>query len=125
MAFPGSYNFNYYRGDTFEFRVYPKDSAGGIFDLTGYGTPLFTISTSRGATGVADQISGYAVVSADKTHILCAIEPDVGIDLEAGTSYVYDIEISKTDVVYDKKYTLLTGNITVTDHVSGATGVSS
>lgn len=120
MAFPGNYNFSYYKGDTFEFKIYPKDSAGGIFDLTGYSTPLFTISEERGADGVATQVPCYAVISADKSHILCVIEPDSGVTLTAGTTYVYDVEISKDDVVYDKTYTVLTGNITVTDQVSGA-----
>ena len=49
MAFPGTYNFNYYRGDTFQFIVRPKDANGDQFDLDGY-TAGFTIASSRGAT---------------------------------------------------------------------------
>ena len=120
MAFPGTYNFSYYRGDTFEFKVYPKDAGGGIFDLTGYGTPVFKISNARGSAGVGNQVDGYAVVSADKTHILCVIEPEVGIGLAGGQTYVYDIEITKSGADYTRKYTLLNGNITVTEHITGA-----
>jgi hypothetical protein len=31
MAFPGSYNFNYYRGDTAEFVIRPKTANGSAF----------------------------------------------------------------------------------------------
>ena len=68
MAFPGTYNISYYKGDTYEFRVYPKDSSGAVFDLTDYAVK-FTISTSRGATGIPDQLEGVAEISADKTYI--------------------------------------------------------
>ena len=33
MAFPGTYNFNYYRGDTNEFVISPKNSDGTTFQL--------------------------------------------------------------------------------------------
>lgn len=121
MAFPGAYNFSYYKGDTLEFRVYPKDAAGAPFSLEGF-APQFTISTARGEAGVANQIVCFAEVSGDNTYVLCAIRPTDGEQMEAGTTYVYDIEISDSDVLYDydKVYTLLTGNISVTDQVSGA-----
>lgn len=122
MAFPGTYNISYYKGDTLEFRVYPKDSSGAAFDLTDYedeygNSPIFTISTSRGASGLADQISAYASVSEDGSYILCVIRPEDGNQLDAGTSYVYDVEINKEDLTYDIVHTLLTGTITVTDQV--------
>ena len=41
MAFPGSYNFNYYRGDTAEFVVRPKTANGDAFDLTGFNSDFF------------------------------------------------------------------------------------
>jgi hypothetical protein len=122
MAFPGTYNISYYKGDTLEFRVYPKDSSGAAFDLEDYedeygNSPIFTISTSRGQSGIEDQISAYASISEDGSHILCVIRPEDGNQLEAGTSYVYDIEISKESEEYDIVHTLLTGAITVTDQV--------
>lgn len=118
MAFPGTYNFSYYRGDTLEFRVYPKDSSGSTFDLTDYeGSELFTISTARGTAGLEDQLTGYAEISNDGTYMLCVITPEVGELLSAGTQYVYDVEISKTAAPYNVVYTLLTGTITVTDQV--------
>jgi hypothetical protein len=33
MAFPATYDFNYYKGDTFEFRIYPKKNDGTAFML--------------------------------------------------------------------------------------------
>ena len=36
MAFPGTYNFNYYKGDTFEIIVKPKTSDGNPIDLTDF-----------------------------------------------------------------------------------------
>lgn len=120
MAFPGTYNISYYKGDTLEFRVYPKDSSGSAFDLTDYDNasgPLFTISTTRGDDGLLDQISAYAEVSDDNTYVLCVIRPEDGAQLEAGTQYVYDVEISKEGASYNTVNTLLTGTITVTDQV--------
>lgn len=38
--------------------------------------------------------------------------------MTAGTSYVYDVEIARTSATYDFIYTLLTGNITVTEQVT-------
>lgn len=119
MAFPGTYNFSYYKGDTLEFRVYPKDSTGAAFDLTGYDnltSPIFTIATTRGAEST---ISAYAEVvgSGSDAYILCTIRPEDGDQLTAGTSYVYDIEINKTGDNYDYIFTILTGTITVTEQV--------
>jgi hypothetical protein len=120
MAFPGTYNFSYYKGDTFEFRVYPKDSTGGVFELSTFNSFKFTISTQRGSAGVANQIEGFTRLSDDATHLLCTITPSNGSNLQAGTTYVYDVEIAKTGVDYNLVYTLLTGNISVTDQVTGA-----
>jgi hypothetical protein len=119
MAFPGTYNFSYYKGDTLEFRVYPKDSSGTAFDLTGYDnatSPIFTIATSRGAEST---ISAYAEIigSGSNAYILCTIRPEDGDQLTAGTQYVYDIEINKTGDDYDFIFTILTGSITVTEQV--------
>ena len=57
MAFPGTYNFNYYRGDTFSFIITPKNSSGGTYPLTGYSAE-FNIATSRG--GAISTTATYA-----------------------------------------------------------------
>lgn len=122
MAFPGTYNIDYYKGDTFEFRVYPKDSAGAAFPLEDYatgGTTTFTIAPSRGELDdPLDAIEGYAVISDDYTYVQCAITPANGAELVAGTPYVYDVEITRTDAPYDFTFTLLTGTISITDQVT-------
>ena len=120
MAFPGNYSFSYYKGDTLEFRVYPKNSSGSAFDLTGYGSatsPIFTIANQRGDSASLS-IEAFSEISVDNTYILCTIRPEDGEQLEAGTTYVYDVEINKTGDDYDFVYTVLTGNITVTEQVS-------
>ena len=121
MAFPGTYNLNYYKGDTFEFRVYPKDASGATFPLSQFlttegGTTKFTLAPSRGSS--EGLIEGYAEISNDQTNILCAITPANGAVMTAGTTYVYDVEIAKTRTPYDSVYTLLTGSITVTEQVT-------
>lgn len=123
MAFPGNFNISYYKGDTYEFRVYPKDSTGAAFDLTNYANDdiKFTISDQRGTAGVANQVECFSQKSLDGSHILCTIRATDGAELTAGTQYVYDVEISTTQVgSYDLVYTLLTGNVSVTDQVTGA-----
>jgi hypothetical protein len=113
MAFPGSYNFNYYRGDTAEFVIRPKTANGSAFDLTGFSADFF-IATARGEGQT--QYEGQAVVDGTADTVTCTILPGVGRDLAAGT-YVYDVQIDNgpTEV-----YTILTGTITVTDDITGA-----
>ena len=122
MAFPAIYDFNYYKGDTFEFRIYPKKNDGTVFDLSSFYVPTnyannpdyvtdsaapydsaqFTIATVRGATqvinGVTTAVSPiqcFARVSDDNTYVLCAIRPTDAQTLVAGTEYVYDVEVKK------------------------------
>ena len=116
MAFPGTYNFNYYRGDTAEFVVRPKTSNGGAFDLTNY-TASFTIANRRGSTG--SQSAATASVNTSTDIITCTILPSVGRNLAAGT-YVYDVQITDTVSNPDVIFTVLTGSITVTDDITGA-----
>jgi hypothetical protein len=121
MAFPGTYNINYYKGDTFEFRVYPKDSAGNQFSLTEYTQFRFTITNILGEEidgGPAKvTINGYAD-ERDNQYILCAITPENGALLEAGQTYFYDVEIGRISSPYDFVYTLLQGTISVAEQVT-------
>ena len=141
MAFPGTYNISYYKGDTLEFKIYPKDASGAAFDLTGYfplfvisiasgtneapkyfdltgfSTAKFTIATARGSG--ATQILATAEVATDLTHVACVITPAQSEDLDPAIQYVYDVEISKTvPGGYPYVYTLLTGTLSITDQVS-------
>jgi hypothetical protein len=121
MAFPGTYNINYYKGDTYEFRIYPKDAAGDPFPLADYaGSESFTIANVRGSTATTTVLA-YANIVSD--YVLCTIRPPDGEDLTAGTTYYYDVSIDRASdesTPYESIFTLLTGTITVTDHVSGA-----
>lgn len=126
MAFPANLNINYYRGDTYEFKIYPKLANGQSFSLDEYDQTSgvkFTIAEERGAEGAATKVEAFAEISLDNTHINCAIRPDDGNSLDASKTYVYDVEISKPasdPSTYDRVFTLLTGAITVTEQVTGA-----
>ena len=157
MAFPAIYDFNYYKGDTFEFRIYPKKNDGTVFDLSTFYIPTnyantpddvtdssapydsaqFTIAEVRGATKIVNglpvavvPIKCFARVSDDNTFVQCAIRPAEGNQLIAGTEYVYDVEVKKPSGLsgtgsYEVVQTLLTGKITITDQVTGATSATS
>ena len=114
MAFPGTYNFNYYRGDTLEFVIQPKNSNGEAFDLSNY-SAIFTIATARGIAGTV----ATAVVNDVTNIITCTITPSVGRALAAGP-LVYDVQITNTIPNPDVIFTLLTGTITITNDITGA-----
>jgi hypothetical protein len=66
MAFPGTYNFNYYRGDTHQFVLSPKNSDGTVFQLDSYApggvnSAIYTIATARGSVGI--KTSAQAVIN--------------------------------------------------------------
>ena len=116
MAFPGTYNFSYYRGDTYQFVVRPKNANGTTFALDDYaGNADFTIANVRGSTGT--QISATATVDTANDIITCTITGATGRNLVGGTTYVYDVQIDNGAGVI---FTLLTGSITVTDDITGA-----
>ena len=68
MAFPGTYNFSYYKGDTYQFLVFPKDSSGNTFDLSSFTTSRFTIATKRG-TASASATGLIAIVTAGEKQV--------------------------------------------------------
>ncbi len=117
MAFPGTYNIDYYKGDTYEFRIYPKDSSGAPFSLSGYAAEKFTIAPTRGETNVNNIVGCYAKIEND--NILCVIRPSDGEKLSSENSpYYYDVEIENTSGEYTKLYTILTGSVAVTEQVT-------
>jgi hypothetical protein len=126
MTYPATHNISYYKGDTYEFNVYPRtstdsdgDGTNDVFPLTGYSVD-FAIAERRGELLSTDQepIAGYSVFAPNRTHIQCAITPANGEELDPSKTYVYDVTISKTDATtYDKVFTLLSGNLNVQDKV--------
>lgn len=115
MAFPATYNLSLYSGDTYEFVVVPKNSDGSGFALTGY-TAAMKIASSRG-TNPSFAVSVQTTVNTTLNTVTCTILPGVSATLAAGTTYVYDVEITNGS---NRVYTLLTGNVTVTEDVSNA-----
>jgi uncharacterized repeat protein (TIGR02543 family) len=125
MAFPGELNINYYKGDTYEFKVYPKGPDGSIFYLDDYSNATFTIATERGSnpTGTTlmptGKVFGHASIDGNGTYITCAITPENGEVMESNITYVYDVQVyAPGSSTYDKIFTLLTGSISVTDDVT-------
>lgn len=114
MSFPGTYNFNYYRGDTFSFIVRPKDASGAAFDLTSY-SAIFTVASSRGASPTFSY-TGTATVNTVDDIVTCTIPAATGRNLDPDISWVYDVQITNGSTIY----TLLTGIITSTDDITGA-----
>lgn len=114
MAFPGTHNISYYQGDTLEFTIRPKAADGSAFSLDGYSSKFF-IANVRGASRT---VSHECTATISNGAVICTIPPGVGRLLSAGTTYYYDVEISKSagSIVH----TLLTGIISVTADVTGA-----
>jgi hypothetical protein len=117
MAFPATYNFNYYKGDTLEFLIKPKNSSGTDFIVTdAIYRAEFKLAPSRG--GPIDQtVNANADIITDNS-ILCTLTPSVSALLNASNTYVYDVKIislSDTDLIY----TLLNGTITIIEGVTG------
>lgn len=141
MAFPGTYNISYYKGDTLEFKIYPKRADGSTFSLQPYvysydddSNPVtpnvldydarvtFTISSKRDFDPDTDFfVKCYAIISQTFDYVLCAIRPGDGALLTSGTPYVYDVQIRNPgggEGGYDLVHTLLTGTVTVTGQVT-------
>jgi hypothetical protein len=114
MAFPGTYNFNYYRGDTFEFIIRPKDGSGNEFPLTDFDAE-FTIANIRGPSAT-QTYAGQAVVNTVDNIVTCTIDPTTGRSLTAGQAWLYDVEITNGTSIF----TLLNGTIQVTNDITGA-----
>ena len=51
MGFPATFNILYYRGDTYEFVIQPKNADGTAFNLTDYpsASAKFTVASRAGA----------------------------------------------------------------------------
>jgi hypothetical protein len=123
MAFPGELNINYYKGDTYEFKIYPQQNDGSIFSLSSYSNATFKIAETRGSAGVSGQISGSAQILGGGTYVLCAITPENGALMDPTKTYEYDVQVySAGSGTYDKIFTLLTGSISITDDVTQGSG---
>lgn len=117
MAFPATYNIQYYEGDTYQFVIRPKTSAGEIFPVTStVYDAYFRIDTQRGRT---DGLGIEAPAAIGDNSVTCTITPTISNDLVPGTTYFYDVSIEdKTDP--NIIYTLLTGTIAITADIASA-----
>ena len=85
----------------------PENSNGEPFDLTNY-TSAFIIASERATTPAW---SVDASVTIDNNELICEIRPSVGLQLEDGKHYFYDIDIRSNVGGIEKVYTLLRGQI--------------
>jgi hypothetical protein len=118
MAIPANYDIRYYRGDTYKFYIQPKDDQGNPISVSAY-TAAFTIANYRGPEqnpGSPTRVTYTATATCSGTTISCTIPPAIGAQLSSSTTYVYDVQIAAGGDVY----TYLTGNILVTEDVTGA-----
>jgi hypothetical protein len=120
MAFPGTYNINYYEGDTYEFIIYPKTANGAVYSLENQ-TALFKIANYVGPSPTFSASAFAEIAPPDEngkySYITCKILPSIGRTLVAGTTYYYDVQISNG---VENVHTLLKGTISVTADVTGA-----
>jgi hypothetical protein len=107
MGFPATFNILYYRGDTYEFVIQPKNADGTAFNLTNYpsASSKFTVASRAGATDTF-------VFNGD---VACTISSENGQSLVQGTSYVYDVQIRSAS----STFTLVAGGLSVTNDISG------
>ena len=118
MAFPATYNVLYYRGDTYEFVIQPKNSDGTAFNLTDYPSASATFTIASRVAGVDTFVlNGTASVNSSDSYITCTISNTQGSNLAQGTSYVYDVQIKSTGSV--NTFTLIAGTLTATNDISG------
>jgi hypothetical protein len=113
MSFPATFNISLYSGDTYEFVISPKNSDGTPFDLSTF-TATMTIATTRGSSP-SFSTNAQAVVNTTLNTVTCTILPGVNNSLNPAITYVYDVEIRSGTT---RVYTLLTGNITITEDVT-------
>lgn len=125
MPFPATYSFRYYKGDSYQFILRPKNADGTNFDLTPFmynaitnpNNVKFVIANARGASATLTYNATGTVNDTDDT-VTCTISPTVGANLTSTVTWIYDVQIK--DAVNAITYTLVNGTITVTDDISGA-----
>lgn len=136
MAFPGTHNIQYYKGDTHTFRIYPKDTVGNPFSLSDYvydhdtnpatpdwDTATFAFAETRGGNTATGYHKCLAKISTNRQYVECVIRPEDATYLDPTKIYVYDVQVTKPGSEYPEVLTLLTGTITVTDQVTSTTGL--
>lgn len=114
MALPVYRDINYYRGDTFAEKLYPKNSDGSSFSLSGYESYLY-IDLNRDGILNDSSKSIQASVDTSENSIVYTITSTVGISLLAETTYSYEVKIKNT--VSSEVYTLVTGSLIVSGNV--------
>lgn len=138
MAFPGTYNITYYKGDTYEFRIYPKTADGNVYDLSPFvydhdsdettavfDSAVFAFAEVRGGDSATGYHKCFAKIADNYDYISCAIRPEDSQYLDPTKTYVYDVQVSKPAGAgdYPVVITLMTGSITVTDQVTSSTNL--
>lgn len=116
MAFPATHNINYYKGDTYEMIIKPKNSSGSDFVVTDtLYSVSFKLAPSRGGPA-SETVNGSATILTENS-VFASITPSVASQLDSTKTYFYDVRItslSDPDVVY----TLLNGSVTIVEGIT-------
>lgn len=115
MAFPATYNINYFSGDLFQIGIIPKTAAGDLYGITsGTYDGFFRISTVRNGAASAT-VNG--IIEIGTNLVTCSITPAVSANLIPGTTYYYDVTVqNKTNS--SQVFTLLTGSISISARIT-------
>jgi hypothetical protein len=106
MAFPGTYNINYYN---------LEDDPLTTGEVEGV---IFAFAQSRGGSSAPGWHKCLAEISDEGDYVLCTIRPEDGLTMDASKDYVYDVQVRKPGIDYPQVLTLLTGTINVTEQVA-------
>ena len=117
MAFPATYNFAAYQGDTLTFNVTYKEGAVDAevgVSLTG-ATLLCQIKATKGGSVVTTMTCTADADQVTNPGKMAVLLSDTNAALLTASSYVYDIEVTWADTTVQ---TILEGSISVTADVS-------
>lgn len=141
MAFPATYNIQYYKGDTYQFVIRPKNSTGSAFVMpSGDYVANFYIATSRGDTptqklagsaSITQTIysvtykaltSNVATLTTSSDHRLVVGESVAVADVDA--TFNGNVIVSAVPTSNTFSYAKIAGNVTTTLVSPAGTAVS-
>lgn len=111
---PATYNFSYYKGDTFEITVNLYDANGQKLDVDAWNGATFGIAPNRG--DYSSVIPMNASLNKTASTVTCSITAGAGANLSG--AYHYDVTLYKVaGSLVSEEYTVMTGTITVLEDV--------
>ena len=107
MAFPAIHNFNYYKGDTHQFKIDVNKPDSTNF-LTSSMTYLYTIADKRGASGV--KLSGVVASDSLSSKLVNKVLTDNVATLTTSSAHSFligdSIAVTNVDAIFNGTYTI-------------------